>query len=43
MPRNPATWTRPDPIDAIEAQLPVQEMVDDAVARTEKLRIEPDA
>jgi thiamine biosynthesis protein ThiI len=41
MPRQPATWTRPDPIEAIENKLDVKGMVEDALERVEHERIEP--
>lgn len=39
MPRTPATWSRPKPIEAIEAGLDVDTMVDDALANTVRERI----
>jgi len=42
MPRNPATWTRPEPIDQIEARLDVAGLVEATLARVEEERIEPD-
>jgi thiamine biosynthesis protein ThiI len=43
MPRRPATWTRPEPIEAIEARLDVKGMVDAALARASEERIRPSA
>jgi thiamine biosynthesis protein ThiI len=39
MPRTPATWSRPGPIEAIEAGLDVDTMVDDALENTLRERI----
>ena len=41
MPRRPATWTRPEPIEAIENRLDVKGMVEDTLKRVEHERIEP--
>ena len=41
MPRRPATWTRPAPIEAIERGLAIEEMIEQALAHTERERIEP--
>lgn len=41
MPRRPATWTRPGPIESIERGLAIDEMIEQALARTERERIEP--
>ncbi len=41
MPRRPATWTRPEPIEAIERGLAIEQMIEQALARTERERIEP--
>jgi thiamine biosynthesis protein ThiI len=43
MPRRPATWTRPEPIEAIEARLDVKGMLDAALARASEERIRPSA
>jgi tRNA uracil 4-sulfurtransferase len=42
MPRNPATWTRPEPIAQIESRLDVAGLVEATLARVEEERIEPD-
>ena len=41
MPRQPATWTRPGPIEAIEQKLPVTMLVEATLSRVEQERIEP--
>jgi thiamine biosynthesis protein ThiI len=41
MPRRPATWTRPEGIDAIERGLDVKGMVAEALAGARRERIEP--
>lgn len=41
MPRKPATWTRPEPIAQIEAQLDVDGMVEQALVQVQRERIEP--
>ncbi len=41
MPRRPATWTRPDSIDAIERGLDVKGLVAEALAGARRERIEP--
>ena len=41
MPRRPATWTRPEAIEAIERELDVAGMVEAAFERAERERIEP--
>ena len=41
MPRRPATWTRPEAIEAIERELDVKGMVTAALERAERERIEP--
>ena len=41
MPRKPATWTRPEPIEEIEAKLDVGGMVAEALAQVQRERIEP--
>jgi thiamine biosynthesis protein ThiI len=41
MPRSPATWTRPQPIEAIERGLDVKGMTDAVVDRATRERIEP--
>ncbi len=41
MPRQPATWTRPGPIEAIEQKLPVKMLVEATLSRVEQERIEP--
>ena len=42
MPRRPATWTRPGPIEAIEQKLDVQDMVQAALANAEREDVEPE-
>ena len=41
MPRQPATWTRPGPIEAIEQGLDVKMLVEATLSRVEQERIEP--
>lgn len=41
MPRRPATWTRPEPIEAIEATLDVKGMVNATLDRVQRERIDP--
>jgi thiamine biosynthesis protein ThiI len=41
LPRQPATWTRPGPIEAIEQKLPVKMLVEATLSRVEQERIEP--
>ena len=41
MPRQPATWTRPGPIEAIERGLDVKALVEATLSRVELERIEP--
>jgi thiamine biosynthesis protein ThiI len=41
MPRSPATWTRPQPIEAIERGLDVKGMTDAVLDRATRERIEP--
>ena len=41
MPSRPATWTRPEAIESIERALDVKGMVEAALARVERERIEP--
>lgn len=41
MPRRPATWTRPEPIEAIEATLDVKGMVNATLDRVHRERIDP--
>jgi hypothetical protein len=41
MPRSPATWTRPQPIEAIERGLDVKGMIDAVLDRATRERIEP--
>jgi thiamine biosynthesis protein ThiI len=41
MPRQPATWTRPGPIEAIERGLDVKMLVEATLSRVELERIEP--
>ncbi len=43
MPRRPATWTRPEPIESIERALDSKGMVEATLARVERERIEPDS
>ena len=43
MPRRPATSSRPYDLEQVEAALPVESMVREAVRSTERERIEPDA
>ena len=42
MPRQPATWTRPELLDAIEDRLDVKGLVESTLARVETERVEPD-
>lgn len=41
MPRQPATWTRPEAIEAIERNLDVKGLVETTLSRVEQERIEP--
>ena len=41
MPRQPATWTRPEAIEAIERNLDVKGLVEATLSRVEQERIEP--
>jgi len=41
MPRQPATWTRPEAIEAIERNLDVKGLVESTLSRVEQERIEP--
>jgi len=41
MPRQPATWTRPGPIEAIERGLDVKMLVEATLSRVEQERIQP--
>lgn len=41
MPRNPSTSTRPEDLERIEAALPVEDMIREAVRASERERIEP--
>jgi thiamine biosynthesis protein ThiI len=41
MPRSPATWTRPEPIEKVESGLDIQAMVAATLERVERERIQP--
>jgi tRNA uracil 4-sulfurtransferase len=41
MPRKPATWTRPEAIEAIERNLDVKGLVETTLSRVEQERIDP--
>jgi thiamine biosynthesis protein ThiI len=41
MPRNPATWTRPDELEAIERSLDTKGMVESALEQVVEERVEP--
>jgi thiamine biosynthesis protein ThiI len=41
MPRRPATWTRPEPIEQIEGKLDVGGMVAEVLAQAQRERIDP--
>jgi thiamine biosynthesis protein ThiI len=43
MPRQPATWTRPDALEQIESGLDTKALIEATLARVEQERIEPSA
>jgi thiamine biosynthesis protein ThiI len=43
MPRQPATWTRPEALEQIESGLDTKALIEATLARVEQERIEPSA